>query len=166
MVSHLVYKKLNCKVLNRAQLKKFKMKYAWIRRRWLDFRQGHSIYLIFALSFTNFILIFYRLLIERVEAFEEIFVNLWIFAVVFILLYIPVASLIGFWHRRTQMQVEAELSWRQDSFLARNFRMLVDIMEGKASKEEIENFRNLLTSIEQGRRGFPTKPKEESDQNK
>ncbi len=32
--------------------------------------------------------------------------------------------------------------------MARNFRMLVDIMEGKASKEEISKFRNLLMQIE------------------
>ena len=44
------------------------MKNGWLRRRWLDFRFGHSIYLIFALSFINFILIFHRLLIERIES--------------------------------------------------------------------------------------------------
>ena len=32
--------------------------------------------------------------------------------------------------------------------MARNFRMLVDIIEGKASKEDIEKFRNLLRKIE------------------
>jgi len=52
---------------------------SWMRRRWFDFRQGHSVYLIFALTFANFILIFYRLLIERVEVFNEIFSSLWIF---------------------------------------------------------------------------------------
>ncbi len=122
----------------------------WLRRRWFDFRQGHSIYLIFAMAFANFVLIFYRLLIERVEILGNIFSSLWIFIFVFLMIYIPVALLIGYWHRKTQMRVEQEQSMRQNPMMARNFRMLVDILENKATKEEIEDFRNLLKSIEKG----------------
>jgi len=130
------------------------MKNYWIRRRWLDFRQGHGLYLIFALSFANFILIFHRLLIERIEFLDEIFSSLLAFAIVFVILYIPIAILIGFWHRKTQLKIEAEQAMRQNPFLARNFRMLVDMIDGRASKEEIEKFRNLLTSIEAGKAGM------------
>jgi len=130
------------------------MKNYWIRRRWLDFRQGHGLYLIFALSFANFILIFHRLLIERIEFLDEIFSSLLVFAIVFVILYIPIAILIGFWHRKTQLKIEAEQAMRQNPFLARNFRMLVDMIDGRASKEEIEKFRNLLTSIEAGKAGM------------
>jgi len=125
----------------------------WIRRRWLDFRLGHTLYLIFALSFANFILIFHRLLIERVEFLEGAFSSLLGFAVFFVILYIPVSVLVGLWHRKTQLKVEQEQMLRQNPFLARNFRMLVDIIEKRASKEEIEKFRNLLTSIEAGKAG-------------
>lgn len=120
----------------------------WCRRRWFDFRQGHSIYLIFLLSFSNFILIFYRLLIEETEFLDEIFSNLWLFAIVFILLYIPIAVLIGAWHRRTQMKVEQEVAVRQNPMWAKMFRIMMDIQTGRASKEEIESVRNLLKSIE------------------
>ena len=138
------------------------MKYGWIRRRWLDFRQGHGLYLIFALSFANFVLIFHRLLIERIEILNNVFSNLWFFALVFLIMYIPVAILVGFWHRKTQIRVEAELGLRQNPFMARNFRMLVDMIDRKASKEEIEKFRNLLTSIEAGKAGKvePSKKKD------
>jgi len=121
---------------------------SWMRRRWFDFRQGHSVYLIFALTFANFILIFYRLLIERVEVFNEIFSSLWIFVVLFILVYVPVAVGVGAWHRRTQLKVDAEVGMRQNPFFAKWFRILIDIQTGKASKEEIENLRKLLKSIE------------------
>ncbi len=124
------------------------MSSVWIRRRWYDFRQGHSVYLIFALSFGNFILIFHRLLIQRVETLDEIFPNLWIFAGVFILFYIPIAIAIGVWHRRTQLKVEIEVQMRQNPFFARWFRVLIDIQTGKASKEEIEKLRKLLKIIE------------------
>jgi len=120
----------------------------WFRRRWLDFRFGHSVYLIFALTFANFILIFHRLLIERVESLNEIFSNLWIFAVVFVIIYIPISIGIGAWHRRTQLRVEQEQIMIQNPFLARNFRMLMDMVDGNATKEEVENFRNLLKRIE------------------
>lgn len=124
------------------------MAIAWIRRRWLDFRFGHSVYLIFALTFANFVLIFHRLLIERVEILSEVFSSLWVFALVFVLSYIPISVAVGAWHRKTQLKIENEQTLLQNPFLARNFRMLVDIIEGKASKEEIENFRNLLKKIE------------------
>jgi len=123
----------------------------FVRRRWMDFRFGHTLYLIFALSFANFILIFHRLLIERIEFLNEIFSSLWIFAIVFVILYIPISILIGLWHRKTQISVETELSLKHNVFLARNFRVLVDMIDGKATKEEIQNFRNLLTKIESGR---------------
>jgi len=129
------------------------MQYKWIRRRWLDFRHGHGLYLIFALSFANFVLIFHRLLIERIDFLDEIFSSLLIFAIVFVILYIPIAILVGYWHRKTQIKIESEQLLRQNPFMARNFRMLADMIDGKASKEEIEKFRNLLTSIEAGKGG-------------
>ena len=124
------------------------MSTSFIRRRWYDFRQGHGIYLIFTLSFANFILIFHRLLIERVDVLNEIFPNLWIFIVVFVLLYIPIATVIGAWHRKTQLKVDIEVAIRQNPIWAKMFRTLIDIQTGKASKEEIESARKFLKSIE------------------
>ena len=133
----------------------------WVRRRWFDFRQGHGVYLIFAMAFANFVLIFYRLLIERVEVLNEIFSELWIFILAFLIFYIPAAILIGYWHRTTQIKVEQEQTLRQNPVMARNFRMLVDIIEKKASKEEIEEFRDFLLSIERGRGSGKRKNKSE-----
>ncbi len=126
------------------------MRSRWIRRRWVDFRQGHNFYLIFLLSFANFILIFHRLLIERIESLNEIFSNLWIFTAFFIVGYIPLAILIGIWHRKTQIKIESEQHFRHNPFMARNFRMIVDMLDGKASKEDVKKFRNLLEKIERG----------------
>lgn len=126
------------------------MKY-WIRRRWFDFRQGHSYYLIFALSFANFVLIFHRLLIERVEFLNEVFSDLWVFFIVFIIIYIPVAIAIGAWHRRTQLKVEAEVTLLQNPLFAKMFRTMLDIQTGQIKKEEIEEMRNFLIKIEEGK---------------
>ena len=123
---------------------------AWFRRRWYDFRQGHGMYLVFAMSFVNFVLIFYRLLIEEINVLGEIFSNLWIFVVIFLVVYIPAAILIGNWHRKTQMKIEHEQSMKQSPLMAKNFRILLDLLEGKASKKEVEDLRKFLKSIENG----------------
>jgi len=139
------------------------MRKLWVRRRWTDFRLGHGIYLIFLLSFSNFVLIFYRLLVEKIEFLGGIFSSLWFFVIVFILIYIPVAILIGLWHRRTQVSIETDLVLRNNPFMARNFRILVDILEGKASKEEIDTYRKMLKSIERGKGGLDFQEKSNKD---
>ena len=123
----------------------------WFRRRWFDFRQCHSVYLIFLLTFANFILIFHRLLIERVEFLNEIFNELWVFVLVFIIIYIPASIMIGAWHRKTQFRVEADVMIRQNPLLAKIFRTLLDVQTGKISNEEIEEMRTFLKKIEDGK---------------
>jgi len=123
----------------------------WIKRRWFDFRQGHSYYLIFALSFGNFVLIFHRLFIERIPVLNEILGNLGIFVIIFVLLYIPIAIIIGTWHRKSQMKIDVDLALRQNPLFAKMIRMLLDTQTGKASQKEIEDFRNLLKQIEDGK---------------
>ena len=120
----------------------------WVRRRWLNFRHGHSFYLIFALSFANFILIFHRLLIERVEPLAEIFSDLWFFLIFFIIIYIPTAILIGHWHMKTQVKVEAELLTTQNPMMAKWWRILIEMQRGKASEKEVEDLLDALRSIE------------------
>ena len=127
------------------------MNQGWARRRWWEFRQGHSVYLIFMLTFINFILISYRLLIERVVIFKELIPDLWIFALLFLVCYIPAAILIGFWHRRTQLKVETTIVQQQNPILAKMIRTLVDVQTGTASKEEIKEFRDMLEKIEKKR---------------
>lgn len=124
------------------------MKEGWVRSRWFEFRIGHGIYLIFILTFVNFILISYRLLIERIPFLEEIVPELWVFMVLFLAFYVPAAIIIGFWHRKTQLRVESTLVQQQNPMLAKLFRTMLDVKTGKASKEEIEKFRKFLLDIE------------------
>ncbi len=120
----------------------------FVRRRWLDFRNGHGLYLFFLMGFANFILIFHRLFIERIPFLEDIFFDLWVFAVFFVIIYVPTAILVGYWHKKTQMKIEMEVLARQNPFFAKWIRVIIDILTEKASKEEVENLRNLLKSIE------------------
>ena len=126
------------------------MKQSWYKRRWYDFRNGHSIYLIFALTFSNFVLIFHRLLIERIPFLDEIFIDLWFFMIIFVLIYVPVAVLIGHWHKKTQMRVETEVLTRQNPLFAKFIGTIIDIQTGKATEKEVNDVRKLLKSIEEG----------------
>ena len=124
------------------------MSQGWIRRRWWEFRAGHSVYLIFVLTFINFILISYRLLIEKIPMFQDLIPNLSIFVLLFLAFYIPAAIIIGFWHRKTQLKVETTLTMQQNPVLAKMFRTMLDVQTGKASEKEIKEFRDFLTKIE------------------
>ena len=115
---------------------------------WYDARTGSTIYLLFVLSFVNFILISYRYLLETNPQTEELFSNLWIFGVIFLVTYIPTSILIGFWHRRTQLSVENYIRQKESPFFCKLIRTMLDIKTGKASDEEIEEFRKMLSKIE------------------
>lgn len=117
-------------------------------RRWQDFRFGHAVYLIFVLTLSNFILIFQRLFIERVEFLNGIFSNLWLLVLVFVAVYVPLAILIGAWHRKHQLGIDNEQNLLNNPLMAYNFKMLLNVIEGKATKEEIENYRTWLNTIE------------------
>jgi len=64
-------------------------------RWWTYFRRGHSTYLTFLLSFANFIVIQYRLLIETMQFLEPLFPKLSYFVITFLLIYVPVSIVIG-----------------------------------------------------------------------
>jgi len=120
----------------------------WFRRRWVDGRTGHSMYMLFALTFVNFILITYRFLIEEDPLFKEIIFDLWGFGLIFLITYIPVSIVIGFWHRKTQLMVEMSIKHHESPVSAKMFRMWLDTETGKAGKEEAEKFRKILLNIE------------------
>ena len=78
----------------------------WIKNRWLEFRFGHSIYMSFLMGLSNFILLFFNFLIMQSALANTIFGNLMIFASVFMMLYIPVGTLTGRWHKKSQYKTD------------------------------------------------------------
>ncbi|MEW6044620.1 MAG: hypothetical protein AB1608_10190 [Thermoproteota archaeon] len=120
----------------------------FLRKLWWDGRVGHTTYLMFVLTFVNFILITYSFLIEQNEIFEKFISDLWLFVIIFIIIYFPVSILIGSWHTKTQISVEKTIKQLEDPLLARMIRTLLDVQTGKATKEEIEEFRKMISEIE------------------
>jgi len=120
----------------------------WLRIRWVDARNSTSIYLLFGLTLTNFILISYNFFLNSDPIFKEIFSNMWIYGLIFLLAYVPVSILIGFWHRKTQLKVEYMLKSKEMPLYSKLCRFLLDVQTGKASEKEAKEFRELLLKIE------------------
>lgn len=135
----------------------------WIRRRWLDFRNGHSIYLIFAMTFANFITIQYGLLIDRVPQLNAIFTSIWFFATIFIVSYLPLAMVIGYWHRKSQWSVEQEALFKENKVAAILWLFMIDLLEGKVSEQDKKDMRDTLLNITKGQKRF-SPPKQTDDQ--
>jgi len=117
----------------------------WLKRRWLDFRNGHGLYLIFLLTVAQFIIIQYRLLLEGTPLFHSI--PLWVFSAAFVAIYVPLGLIIGVWHRRTQYNVESQTHFERNPIGATMYLFLIDLADGKVTEEEKRQMRRYLLEI-------------------
>ena len=122
------------------------IKNRYIKRRWLDFRNGHSIYLVFLLTLVNFILIVYNFAILKIPALST-FLNLPLFVLIFFLVYVPLAIIIGYWHRRNQYAVENEAMTQENWIMAWLGIYQIRLIQGKTRPIEDEAVLNYLNSI-------------------
>ncbi len=117
----------------------------WVKRCWLDFRNGHGIYLIFLLTVAQFVIIQYRLLLDKIPLFHSI--PLWVFTVVFVAVYVPLGAIIGYWHRRTQYNVDNQTHFERNPIGATMYLFLFDLIDGKVTEEEKKQMRRYLLKI-------------------
>ena len=109
-----------------------------ILRLWIYMRRGHGTYLVFFLSFANFVVIQYRLLVQYVPVLKLVFSSLTAFVVVFFLVYVPLAILIGWYdYRRFAVPVEATLGARASPWRRDLAKALILIAEGR-NEEAVE----------------------------
>ena len=118
----------------------------YIRRRWLDFRNGHSIYLVFLLTLVNFILIVYNFAILKIPVLST-YLNLPLFVLIFFLVYVPLAIIIGYWHRRNQYAVENEAMTQENWIMAWLGIYQIRLIQGKTRPIEDEAVLNYLNNI-------------------
>jgi len=104
-------------------------------RLWTYYRRGHGTYLVFLLSFANFIVIQYRLLVEYVPALRLLFSSLMVFAVAFFLVYVPLAVVIGWLdYRRFAVPVDSALTARASPWHRDVAKALILIAEGRGEE--------------------------------
>ena len=64
-------------------------------RLWFYFRRGHGNYLSFIVSLTTFVVVVYQLGVKNVPLLEQMFPNMWIFAIFFGAVYLFLTVFIG-----------------------------------------------------------------------
>jgi hypothetical protein len=124
-----------------------KGKNSWVRRRWFDFRQGHSIYLAVVIMFANFITLKYSLMIERIPAFSTVLGNPVVFALAFLGGYMPLAIAIGHWHKKSQWKVEQEAMFSENVVQARLWLFMIRLVQGKTTEAEQAEMQKMLEKI-------------------
>ena len=118
----------------------------------MDFRQGHSIYLVFIMTFANFITIQYKLVLEQIPVVDTITGgSIFGFAILFVALYVPIGILIGFWHRKSQWKVEAEALFKENKIGATMWLFVIDLIDGKITEKEKQDMRDMLQKITKGK---------------
>ena len=100
----------------------------WVSRRWLEFRNGHNVYLSFLIGFSNFFLLSYNLLISKIPFLSGLFSNLWVFVLAFGCLYVPVAVLVGRHHNHNQLFIDNDIAGRASPITAESFAKLDQII--------------------------------------
>jgi hypothetical protein len=113
-----------------------KISKVFLRRRWLDFRNGHSIYLAFFLTFVNFILITYNFAIKQLPFGIGDYMSLPLFVLIFVSIYAPAAIIFGVWHRKHQYSVENEALLRQNWMWAWIMQYQIRLIQGKTNPKE------------------------------
>ena len=133
------------------------MKNNFFTIRWLDFRHGQGIYLGFFIYFADTILIQYALLIEKFPFIDSLLgANLVGFAIIFIALYVPLAIIIGYWHRKSQWTVEVEALFKENKVGAMMWLFVIDLVEGKINEKEKKEMREMLLKITKVKRKSPS----------
>ena len=86
----------------------------FLYRLYFYFRRGYTTYIGFAVGVLNFLVIQYRLLIEKVPLLESLFAGKFIiFAIVMLILLSIAAILIGWWDmKKGSFPEEARVSWQ------------------------------------------------------
>ena len=118
-----------------------------MQKGWLDFRNGHSVYLSFILTFMNSILISYHFAVEQFTFLNSIFFSVAIFAVFFLGVYVPASVIIGYWHRRHQWTIENEALLQENWVWAWIARYQIRLIEGKATSGESKQVLGYLEAI-------------------
>ena len=108
------------------------------------------------MTFANFVTIQYKLLIDKVPAIHSVFDSIWVFAIVFVIIYVPLGMIIGFWHRKNQFSVEAEALFSQNQIGATINLFLIDLIDGRVTDEEKQQMRSYLLKIMRRKDSYAT----------
>lgn len=102
------------------------------------------------MTFANFITIQYQLLIDRLPYLAGIFDSILTFAILFVLAYVPLSIVLGYWHRKSQWKVEQDALFRENKVGAIMWMYVIDLIEGNVSEDDKKLMRESLLKITRG----------------
>ena len=102
------------------------------------------------MTFANFITIQYQLLIDRLPYLAGIFDSILTFAILFVLAYVPLSIVLGYWHRKSQWKVEQDALFRENKVGAIMWMYVIDLIEGNVSEEDKKLMKEALLGITRG----------------
>jgi hypothetical protein len=115
------------------------------------------------MTFANFIVIQYRLLIDRMPSIDSLIGgNIVGFAATFIAIYVPLSIIIGYWHRKSQWRIEAEALFKENRIGATMWLFVIDLIDGKITEQEKKEMREMLLKITKGNK-IPKVEKSDKD---
>ena len=118
--------------------------FEWLQKRFFEFRMGNKMYIGFTIALLNFVLIFHRFFIETIDSLHEILFNIVIFSVLFLIVYIPLALLIGNNHYKNQFRIDSTLEFLNDPATLKSIKLFLDLKTNNADMNEVNNFKKLL----------------------
>ena len=123
--------------------KKAKSGLAFIGRMRLYFFRGHNSWLYLPVWFVNITVVFYKLLLEDLNFMPE-WVSFWNFALIFLVLYFPIAVLIGrFDYYKGTYKGEAEVGMHANPIWKRQFE------EMSVLKAEIAELKTMIKELKE-----------------
>jgi hypothetical protein len=108
-----------------------------IFKAWTFFRRGHGVYLVFIMSFMNFLVIQWRLLFEKVVILDAIFQRFYIFTLAFLACYVPFAVFIGWLdYRKGSVPVDLSESAKSSPYNKDMAKAIISLANGENQRVE------------------------------
>jgi len=120
----------------------------WCSKRFFEFRIGNKQYIGLTIALLNFVLIFQRFFIDMIDSIHQIISNIVIFGILFFIVYIPLAVVIGKWHYSNQHRIDKTFEFFKDSGDIKFFKLFFDLKTNSADLEKVELFKKMLTKFE------------------
>ncbi|HEY9398948.1 MAG TPA: hypothetical protein VIP29_03515 [Nitrososphaeraceae archaeon] len=89
-------------------------------------------------------------MIEQLPFIAGVFASIWTFAILFILIYVPLSIVLGYWHRKSQWKVEQDALFRENKVGAIMWMYVIDLIEGNVSEEDKKLMKESLLKITRG----------------
>jgi len=120
----------------------------WCSKRFFEFRIGNKFYVGFTFALLNFVIIFQRFFIESIDSVHEVVSNIVIFTILFLIIYVPIATVFGNNYYKNQHRVDYAMMFSNSSGIIKFYKLLFDLKTNSADPKEVEAFRKMLHKFE------------------